>query len=258
LLAVSGALTVIVFLIDAILAFIAKATAFDAWSLFWTWIAAMETAAWHLKWAMIPLAALVFFGSRRIYNSVRQSPESFCGLRYARNGYFASVAVPLLVLILIGVTVPARLEQRKLSLQAQESAYWMRFDRGLDEYRSKFGTLPSDREDLRRLPDADGSLAEALKFLPQNSEYTINSPELAAAPTKKPRPLRGAVILNASVATPDEPLSGGISFTNYELRLPGPDKIQNTDDDVIIRDGVRYAVSDLPRRAASTAKTTQR
>ena len=30
----------------------------------------------------------------------------------------------------------------------------------------------------------------------------------------------------------------GISFTNYELRLAGPDKLPNTEDDFILRDGL--------------------
>jgi hypothetical protein len=56
------------------------------------------------------------------------------------------------------------------------------------------------------------------------------------------------VILNASV-TPaaEETLSGGISFTNYGLRLSGADKILNTEDDLIIIDGVAYKFSETPR-----------
>ena len=101
------------------------------------------------------------------------------------------------------------------------------------------------------------ALAAALKDLDASS-YTVNS-ELAAVPTKKPQPLRGAVILNASVApAADETLSGGISFTNYELRLPGSDKVLNTDDDVIILDGVPYRIPELPRRGPSTTSTTQK
>jgi hypothetical protein len=29
-----------------------------------------------------------------------------------------------------------------------------------------------------------------------------------------------------------------LAFTNYELRLPGPDKIPGTDDDLLMTDGV--------------------
>ena len=177
-------------------------------------------------------------------------------MRYARNGYAASVAVPLLVLILIGVTVPERLRQHQRGIAAGINANIYRTDRALVEYREKLGPLPSDLKDLSRLPDADGSLAAALRNI-DASGYTVNS-EVAAVPTKKPQPLRGAVILKASTsAINDEPLSGGLSFTNYELPLPGPDNVKGTDDDLIVRDGVIIKVSDLPRRGVVTTSAAQ-
>ena len=91
LLAVIGTLTVLVFLADTIISWYARTPlAFDFWSV----MAGAETAAWHLKWAMIPFSLLVYFGSRKIYRSVKAAPESFCAQRAARNGYFASAAMP--------------------------------------------------------------------------------------------------------------------------------------------------------------------
>lgn len=253
LLAVTGALTVIVFLTDAVVTFIGKAPSFDLWSLFWTGAAALETAAWHMKWAVVPFSLLVFFGSRKLYRSVKEAPASFCGVRYARRGYIASVVVPVLVLLLIGVTVPERLRHRQDSIDSGIKAQAYRFNRALVDYRQKFGTLPSEPKDLlRRLPDADGSLAEAVQNI-DPAGYTVDS-EVAAAQTKKPKQLRGAAILNASVNTAsDEPLSGGISFTNYRLRLPGQDKILGTEDDFFMSDGVVDKVSNLsPRLVGKT------
>jgi hypothetical protein len=223
----------------------------------WAWIAAAETAAWRLKWVMIPATALVLFASRKLYRSMKSAPASFCGQRYARNGYLASATVSLLILILIGVTVPERLRQREDGIQAGINANLYRTDRALVEYRAKFGTLPSELTDLSRLPDADGSLAAALKGI-DPSGYTVNS-EVAAVPTKKPQPLRGAVILNASVApTAEDSPSGGISFTNYELRIPGTDKLMNTEDDLIVIDGVTYKPSETPRHRQNSTSGTQK
>lgn len=265
-LAVTGTLMVLVFLSQTIAAIVQSSTrgatsnlmAFSMIPFDWKpWLAAGETAAWRLKWVMIPLTVLVLFGARKLYRSMLAEPSRFCGQRYARRGYVVSAAVPLLVLILIGVTVPERLRQRQLGIEAGFKAQGYRIDRALREYREAFGTLPSDIRDLGNLPDADGSLAAALKNV-DSAGYTVNS-EVASVPTKKPRPLRGAVILNASVAlAADETLTGGFSFTNYELRLPGPDKLLNTDDDLIVRDGVTYRTSELPRRGASATSARQK
>jgi hypothetical protein len=217
-----------------------------------SWIAAAETAAWRLKWVMIPITVLVLFGSRKLYRSMLAEPSRFCGQRYARNGYLASATIPLLILILIGVTVPERLRHRQWGIEARTKALGYATDRVLLEYRDKFGTLPSDKTDLARLPDPDGSIAALLKEI-DASEYKVSA-EVAAVPTQRPRPLRGAVIRNASLGTTgDEPLSEALSFTNYELRLPGADKLLNTEDDLIVLDGVTYKPSELPRRGSGTS-----
>lgn len=265
MLAVTGTLMVLVFLTQTIIALVQRSTRATSSlalasmvPLDWRpWVAAAETAAWRLKWVMIPITLLVLFGARKLYRSMLAEPSRFCGQRYARRGYFASAAVPLLLLVFIGVTVPERLRRHQWAIEAGYNAQAYRIDRALTEYREAFETLPSDLKDLSRLPDADGSLAAALKNI-DSSGYTVNS-EVAAVPTKKPRPLRGAVILNASVApAADETLSGGISFTNYELRLPGADKLLNTEDDLIVRDGVTYKASETPRRGANATSAAQK
>jgi hypothetical protein len=153
--------------------------------------------------------------------------------------------VPLLILILIGMTVPVRWEHRQWGIEAQQRPYIHRIDRALDEYRETYSTLPSEVKDLRRLPDPDGSLAAAMQNL-DLSGYRPSA-DLAAVPDKKLPQLRGAVIRNASSTSDDSP-GERLSFTNYELLLPGPDKITGTEDDLIVRDGVTYQASEAPRR----------
>jgi hypothetical protein len=256
LLVVTGALAVLVFLSQTVIALAQNASRTVPLD-FWEWIGAAETAAWRLKWAVIPLAIVVVFGSRRVYRSIVQSPAKFCGVRYARNGYFASAAVPILVLILIGITVPARLRHRQWGIEANNYPYIHRLDRAFDEYRQLMGSLPAEPRDLlKRLPDEDGSLAEALKNL-DTSNYRPSA-EVAAVPTKQPQQLRGAVIRNASLSSADDLLGERLSFTNYELALPGPDKIMGTEDDLIVRDGVTYQASQAPRRGNSSTTSASR
>lgn len=267
-LAVMGTLMTLVFLTQTIIALAQRSTrgaksnlaAFSMIPLDWKpWLAAAETAAWQLKWAMIPLTLLVIFASRKLYRSMLAEPSRFCGQRYARRGYVASAAVPLLILILIGITVPARLRHRQWGNEAGMNAMGYTFGRAISEYTAKFEKVPNDLADLKQLPDADGSIAAALNGLDPLTYPNAYRPYAEVAAKQKPNTLRGLVIRNASLSTAaDEPLSEGISFTNYELRLPGPDKLLNTEDDLIVRDGVTYRASEIPRRGGSTSSATQK
>jgi len=81
---------VIVFLAETIITLAKPPLSFNIWSL----IAASETAAWRLKWVAIPATILVLWISRKIYRSMLQTPERFCGLRFARAGLAASGGRP--------------------------------------------------------------------------------------------------------------------------------------------------------------------
>jgi len=63
--------------------------------------------------------------------------------------------------------------------------------------------------------------------------------------------------MKASADTDDSSPTERLSFTNYELQLPGSDKVLGTDDDLVVRDGVITKVSETPRRVGSTTVTTQ-
>ena len=252
LLTVMGSLMVIAFLTQTIIALVQKAPTSIS---FWSVVAAAETAAWRLKWVAIPVTILVLWGGRKIYRSMLDEPGRFCGLRYARSGLLASVIVPALLVVMIGVTVPDRLQQRQDRLDAEANAPGLTMGRAFYEYQLQFGTLPAVAKDLTRLPDKDGSIAAALQKIDVNG-YKATA-DLAALPTKKPRPLRGVVIMNASLnGSTDDLSSEAISFTNYELPLAGADKLFGTEDDMILIDGVISKASEVVRR--NTAATAAR
>ncbi|HEX6649061.1 MAG TPA: hypothetical protein VF075_05965 [Pyrinomonadaceae bacterium] len=238
-LAVSGSLVVLVFLVQTIIAFFQRGM--EAFG-FWSWVAAGETAAWRLKWVSIPLLITLVWLGRKLYRSILAQPEKFCGLKYARRGLLASSVVVLLIALLIGMTVPERLRQRRMSQDAASLARARTIDLALFQYRLKYKTLPADFKDLQdRIPDPDGTLAAAIAGL--DSKAYQPSVDVAAVATAKSPRLRGAVIRNASLSTAtDDTPPGGLTFTNYVLRLPGKDKI-NPDDDWIVRDGAIMKLS---------------
>ena len=240
LLAVTGSLVVLVFLIQTIIAFFQSGS--DSFG-FWTWVAAGETAAWRLKWISIPvLFATIWFG-RKLYRSILLQPEKFCGVKHARTGLVATATVLMLIALLIGVTVPARLRHRELAKEAAIRSQIYAFERALFEYRLKYQSYPPDMQALlERIPDTDGTLRslDPAGYRP--------SADVAAVGTEKSRTLRGAVIRKASLisATDDTP-PGGLAFTNYVMRFPGEDKILGTDDDWIGRDGVIMKLSEVAK-----------
>jgi hypothetical protein len=266
LVAVTGLLMVLAFLTQTIIALLQRAPRVKPTLAlssilpldFWSWIAAGETAAWRLKWITIPVTIIVLWGSLKIYRSMLKSKARFCGLAYAKTGLIASAVVPVLVAVLIGVTVPERLRQRQDGLKAASYALGYRIARAQLEYNTRYGTLTAEMKDLGRLPDPDGSIAAALSIL-DASAYKPSA-DLAALPKQKSPTLRGALIRNASLdtATDDSP-GEGLSFTNYELRLPGPDKLMGTEDDLILDDGVIKKASEsvLPSTTNGSTKSTK-
>jgi len=255
-LVVSGSLVVLVFVSQTITAlFQHKPRSFG----FWSWAAAGETAAWRLKWIAIPVMFSLLLIGRKLYRSILCSPERFCGVKYARRGLLASALAALLIATLVGVTVPARLRQRQMAIEAGIQAQGLAFELACFEYKLRFGKLPDQsslKEDLLSLPDPDGSIAAALRDVDVNG-YTPRA-DVASLPIKqKSLALRGAVIRKASLnSTTDDAQGAGLSYTNYELRLPGEDKILGNDDDWVSRDGVIVRAADLARGAASRKAST--
>lgn len=234
----------------AALTVVAWITKMGALLRFWTIVSAGETAAWQLKWVALPLAiAGVWVGSKSLA-AIKTSPKRFGGLRLARAGYSAAIVTALLVGTLIGITVPERLRHHQWALEAAENIPAYTLSRAMLQYRELHGTIPPQDDvisQLRTLPDPDGSIAEALRSIDVNG-YQPTSVLAAAAPKTKTL-ARGGAIRNASLnPTPDPP---AVSFTNYELRLPGADKKLNTDDDLIVSDGLVMTATEFAAYRAS-------
>jgi len=242
LLSISGALIVLVFLVQTVLAMAQHAT---GWFEFWSWVGAAETAAWRVKWVSLPLLFVTLWFGRKIYRSIRLQPQKFCGVKYARHGLLAATAVAFLIALLIGITVPARLRQREMAKEAAIRSYWHTFEAAVLDYHSRYHSYPSDLKDLRdHVPDPYGTLAEALAHLDPNGYHPYV--DVAVAGVEKSRSLRGVAIRNASLTTPgDDASPGGLAFTRFELRMPGEDGILGNEDDWIGHDGVLVRVTDV-------------
>ena len=236
-----GAVTVLLFLVVTIVALVGRAESpLNLSSI----LAAAETGAWRLKWLGFPLALSSVWLSWRIYGGIRKQPLRFMGARFARGGLLASALFALMMTTFVGITVPERLRQRQRGIAATYRARLYTHNRAFLEYRARFGSFPADLNDLRNLPDDDGSIADVIT----QAEFISYKPwtELAATQpaTAKSSRLRGAAIQPATLSSSADDSSGeGVPFTNYELRLPGEDKILGTDDDWLMRDGMILPVA---------------
>ena len=214
---------------------------------FWTIVTAGEIAAWRVKWEVLFASIIVLWSGARIIRSISQNPARFIGLLPAQIGLGGAVAVAVLVATLIGITVPERLRQRQYSIEAAMYARGHTLHRAFLEYRDLHGTFPPDPdkyvEALRTLPDPDGSIAEALRFVDPNG-YTATT-QLAAASTKtKPLVARGVALRNANMPANLEP-AGAMSFTSYKLRLPSEHRFFALDEDFFVEDGVIKKASEF-------------
>lgn len=207
-------------------------------------INAGEMAAWRLKWMALPVALIVLWSGARIIRSIKQDPSRFIGLRAARLGFVASALVTLMIATLIGVTVPVRLERRQWGIEAATYARAYTLSRAQLTYRELHGFIPGPDElvaELKTLPDPDGSIADALLNL-DVSGYQPGTIVASASTKGKPLAMRGNAIRSASTNSVPATDHGGVSFTNYDLRLPGEDKVLNTPDDLIVHDGLVMTV----------------
>lgn len=213
---------------------------------------AAETAAWRLRWSALPIAFTLTFICARLYARMRRDTTRHTGRGYARAGLALTVVVAIALSALVGVTIPERLRMRELARRAAGNAQLYAADLALARYRRRFGTYPATLEDLRRLEDTDGSIAQLLavagagEYKPQTDIASLSTSRAKARGRR-----RGSALQRGRASADDLP-GAGIVLTDYALALPGRDKILGTEDDIHIRDGVIVAT---PRPAASPTRT---
>jgi hypothetical protein len=211
---------------------------------FWNVAAAAETAAWRLKWALLPLSIAAFVAGARALMRVSRDPSRYACVRFALGGFATSAMVATLMLTLIGITIPERLRQREAAIDAAKNVEAYDAIRALLEYQQQYGTLPTSAEDLRKLPDPDGSIARAATMIsPGVARYEPESSFASLPASAKSRGRRSTSVTIRPISLrsgADDAQQQGepLAFTNYTLRLAGADKKLGTPDDLFIRDGM--------------------
>jgi hypothetical protein len=215
---------------------------------------AAETAAWRLKWTALPAGLLLSYLCSKLYARMRREPSRFVGHAHARAGLAVIFAVAVALATFIGITVPERLRVRELARRAADNALLYETDIALGRYRRQFGTYPATISDLRRLEDTDGSVARLLNTIAVG-EYKPET-DIASLTTgrAKARSKRRGTVIRARASNSDDLLGDSIVLTNYEVTLPGRDRLLGTDDDLYIRDGL---ILDAPRPSTKRSASPQ-
>lgn len=234
--AASGALLALVFLTSTLFTLLGQKTFSPA---FGNLVAAAETAAWRLKWVLLPLSILAAYAGHRALAHIHANRARYAAPRLAHAGFSLSVLTAFAAYALVGVTVPERLRQRRVAAESARNAEAYEPIKVLLEYQQQFGSLPASADDLRKLPDPDGSVARAAQMI-RAGAYDPDA-TIASLP-----PARAGARGNVKVGVRpvslrpdlDDVRGQGLAFTNYTLRLPGPDKRLNTEDDLFVRDGM--------------------
>jgi hypothetical protein len=231
----------------------------EAFALGWKeFLRAAETAAWRLKWTALPFSLLLSFVCLKLYARMRREPARFVGHAHARAGLALTFAAAVALTTFIGITVPERLRVRELARRAADNALLYETDIALARYRKQFGTYPATISDLRRLEDNDGSVARLLSVIAAG-EYKPET-DIASLTTgrAKARSKRRGTVIRARASNSDDLPGDSIVLTNYEVTLPGRDRLIGTDDDLYIRDGrILDSPRPLAKRAASPSPATR-
>lgn len=215
-------------------------------------VRAAEAAAWGLKWTVLPLSVLAAAVGLKVYARMRREPARFVGHGAARAGLATTAAVALVLATLVGVTIPERLRRRELAREAAVRALLYASDQALARYRARFGSYPAALSDLRRLDDPDCEISNLLAALGAG-EYKPET-DLASLSAGRPKGRarrRGGRARTLAASATDDLAGAGLSLTNYELTLPGPDQTLGTDDDLRLRDG---RIIPGPRAASTPAR----
>jgi hypothetical protein len=175
------------------------------------------------KWLAVTVVIPMWYAARAM-RLARRDPEWYGGFK---------VAATTLTLAIVGgtvaasygiISVPRFLENRRAGRIAATEAVIYHMASQLDEYRNTYGDYPKDTQAVKKV------LTESVPV-----DYWGKSISYASKP---------ADIADTAITRT------GISYKNFELRSAGPDGIPNTDDDIIMRDGVFFTNAEIKKQPA--------
>jgi len=179
------------------------------------------TAALVFTWWLALGGVAVVWLAVRAMKLARRDPESYGGYR---------VAASTLVLTLVSGAglaafeisrIPEYLKKREIRKLAATESAMLHLVSALEDYRSKYGSLPKDEETIKKMT-GQGMPGD---FWDNAIKYRSNPDQVAG--------------VDITV----------IELTSFELRSPGPDGKLGTADDIVMRDGVFLTPAEVAKQS---------
>ena len=173
------------------------------------------------KWLAITAVIPMWYAARAM-RVARRDPEWY-------GGY--GVAVATLTLAIIGGTVaatygianvPRFFDNRRARRDAATEAVFYHLKSQLEDYKHTYGSYPKNTQEIKI------AVTESLPadYWGKTIKYKSQAEDMA----------------DISVGRT------GLSVKNFELRSAGPDGIEGTDDDIIMRDGVFFTNAEIKKQ----------
>ncbi len=169
-------------------------------------------------------SVVVLWSSWRAVKLARRNPEWYGGYRTAT----ATLSVTILGSAILGAfgvsRVPQVLDNWEAGRIAATHAAMYHVMNQLEDYRRARGSYPKNTQEFTKVTGESlpaDYWERSIKYQSRTDQIADRSLEIT-----------------------------GIQFVNFELRSAGPDGKLATDDDVIMRDGIFYSNSEVPKPAA--------
>ena len=168
-------------------------------------------------------AVLVVLAARKAMRLAQRDPESYGGYRTAA----ATLAVTLTAGAVSGgfaiASIPKMIEDRKAKRTAATCAPMYRYYQLIEEYKVQTGSYPQDEATVKR-------------FI---------TPSLPRDYWNKAIAYQGRTDFMVGTKTQRT----GVPTNNFELRSAGPDEKLDTDDDIVMIDGIFYTNAEARKKA---------
>ncbi|MEW6127189.1 MAG: hypothetical protein AB1757_09130 [Acidobacteriota bacterium] len=180
------------------------------------------------KFFAIGAIPVIWYTWRSLQRS-RKNPEQFGGYKVLMPTFALTLIASFVIAGFAVAYIPRLLENRRIKKEAASMAAIHRKAAFLEAFKLVNGSYPKDEQELRKF--AKEQLP--LDYWEHNISYTGFTDGIATNVTQRKGNDKSLI------------LTQGLGWNNFELRSNGPDELPNTDDDIIMRDGVFYTAAEL-------------